>query len=254
MAFKAVIEAGRLQDFFRPLTALEGDAIPLVVGPDGFESIAIDPGHLVVAQMRLRKQAFVDIEGTPMRLWLPTTRFAKVLDALPQESAVKIASGDGNTVTLEAAGIRSIIRNYVEGAADPKIPDLAFTTGVKVPLGRFLAYIRFLHGLKVEIVTVSYDPAVGLFCTGTKDEDDHELRLQPHELQATDRSGPVEATRYTPEVLARLLGLKTFNGELMSLQFADDFPIRIEAPFTEGNGELVLLVAPRIDESRPGGR
>jgi len=266
----------RVSDFKNTLnaviTALDGDSITMRISKEGIRIRDMDASHVMMVDAFLPTPILGMVHLTnPVEFSLDTERVLKFLNIMTggEENIGMIYEKGKLTLTafLKNKTGRTITKTITlatrEADEEPPTPKLAPKTCVRIPLKTLkksfeLAYVSSDN---VKLTVEAPVEEGGKLCKqvfsvkGTGDLSETEVRLTPTEIKTIKETTTATYTlSYLLQIVKALLPFtsdKRYNGEV-SLDFDDNYPVKITAPLLEGEKQeyipvVQVYLAPRIE-------
>jgi len=226
----------------RPLVS----EVKLVLNKDGLTCRAVDPAHVAMLDIELKKDAFQEWEckgEDNLELGIDMDKLGGIMRL----------SASGDIVTLEhdeetnrlVVKIGNLVRKMAlidtAGMPDPKIPTLDLPGLVILEKTEITKAVKGAESITDHIkMTVTED---GFELFGEGDTDSITLKLDKssvEELQAKVKA----ASMFSIDYFSNCIKNATKN---ISLYIGNDNPIKISYDFAESKGHITYLLAPRIE-------
>jgi len=244
MVFKAKVKADILKEIINVVSPLV-DEVKLTVGPDGIQLKAVDPAHVAMVELKLSKDAFEELKATSGELGVDIEKLKDVLKLAKSGDVIAMEHNeDQNKLVLNIANItRRMSLVDTTGMSDPKVPNLAYPAKVVLSVDDLNQGIRASESVSDHIALKLANDGFELACEG--DTDSVSLKLKKDLLKSVEVK---EATR-------SLFSLDYFSnmiraippGQDVTLNLGNDYPVRVEFKIADGDGQVMYLLAPRIE-------
>jgi len=244
MVFKAKVKADILKEIINVVSPLV-DEVKLGVGPDGITLKAVDPAHVAMVELKLGKDAFEELKASSGELGVDIEKLKDVLKLAKSGDVISMEHNeDQNKLVLNIANItRRMSLVDTTGMSDPKVPNLAYPAKVVLSVDDLSQGIRASESVSDHIALKLANDGFELACEG--DTDSVSLKLKKDLLKSVEVK---EATR-------SLFSLDYFSnmiraippGQDVALNLGNDYPVRVEFKIADGDGQVMYLLAPRIE-------
>jgi len=244
MVFKAKVKADILKEIINVVSPLV-DEVKLGVGPDGITLKAVDPAHVAMVELKLGKDAFEELKASSGELGVDIEKLKDVLKLAKSGDVISMEHNeDQNKLVLNIANItRRMSLVDTTGMSDPKVPNLAYPAKVVLSVDDLSQGIRASESVSDHIALKLANDGFELACEG--DTDSVSLKLKKDLLKSVEVK---EATR-------SLFSLDYFSnmiraippGQDVALKLGNDYPVRVEFKIADGDGQVMYLLAPRIE-------
>jgi proliferating cell nuclear antigen len=244
MAFKAKVKADILKEIINVVSTLV-DEVKVHVAQDGVSLKAVDPAHVAMVELKIGKDAFEELKATSAELGVDIEKLKDVLKLAKAGDMLTIEHNeDQNKLVLVIANItRKMALVDTTGMSDPKVPNLQYPTKVVLSVEDLNQGIRASESVSDHIALRVAPDGFELACEG--DTDSVSLKLKKDLVKSLDAK---EAAR-------SLFSLDYFSnmvraipaGQEVTLHLGNDYPVRVEFKIADGDGQVMYLLAPRIE-------
>ena len=244
MAFKAKVKADILKEIINVVSTLV-DEVKVHVAQDGVSLKAVDPAHVAMVELKIGKDAFEELKATSAELGVDIEKLKDVLKLAKAGDMLSIEHNeDQNKLVLVIANItRKMALVDTTGMSDPKVPNLQYPTKVVLSVEDLNQGIRASESVSDHIALRVAPDGFELACEG--DTDSVSLKLKKDLVKSLDAK---EAAR-------SLFSLDYFSnmvraipaGQEVTLHLGNDYPVRVEFKIADGDGQVMYLLAPRIE-------
>ncbi|MHB8586848.1 MAG: proliferating cell nuclear antigen (pcna) [Thermoplasmatota archaeon] len=226
-------------------TATLVDEAKLSVTPEGVAIKAVDPAHVAMVDLQLRKSAFEEFKADTMELGLDMDKFKEVLKLAGPEDPVEIDyDAEHHRLVLKIGNlVRRMSLVDVSGMTDPKVPKLDLPAHVTVPASELERGIRASEAVSDHVALIVTPEMFELRAEG--DTDTVNLTLARTILPALKTNEKVRSLFSLDYFTNMVKAAKGSEGVAMNL--GNDFPVRLEFDIAGGNGHVTYLLAPRIE-------
>ncbi|MFB6176702.1 MAG: DNA polymerase sliding clamp [Halobaculum sp.] len=246
-AVTAVVEPAQIEPV---LTAVESvvSECRLHFEQDGLRVVAADPAHVALVTVELDAAAFERYDAHGTTVGIDVERFGDLVGMADDDQPISLAL-DRETWTLDVTlgGIAYTMAlldpESVQRPPDRSEMDFPYEARLEIESGRIDRFVRAV-GMVADYVEIGVDPnRPALVVSGEGDTDevsfvsgeDELLELSPGDVRSLFSLGYVsEVSRAIP------------NGTAVSLRLGDDCPVRFGYEIADGDGEVEVLVSPRI--------
>jgi proliferating cell nuclear antigen len=243
--FQAAIKGGEIKQFVGTLRAVVDEA-KIQVGPDGIHTRAVDPANVAMYDVALAAGAFESYDATDGVLGLNLERFAEVLKLAKKDDLVQLSF---NTTSFKLAihidGVEFTMALIDPDSIRPE-PDLP---EMDLPISLTLEEAQFARGVKAADMVSDHisfrcdESEATVYVEAEGDTDDINLKLTEDDLS--------ELTAVDGQALYSLDYIEDISkqfpkGAEITLLFGSDFPMMFDYEFSEGECEVLAMVAPRI--------
>ncbi|MHB8605907.1 MAG: proliferating cell nuclear antigen (pcna) [Thermoplasmatota archaeon] len=235
-------------DIFKSLidaTATLVDEAKIKVTPEGLTLKAVDPAHVAMVDLTIKKAAFSEFKAENLDLGLDMDKFKEVLKLAAADDEVVIDyDGENNRLILKIGNlVRRMALVDTNGMADPKVPKLELPAHVTISSSELEKGIKASEAVSDHIALVVDKDSFELIAEG--DADTVNLKLDRAMLPALKTNERVKSL-FSLDYFANMV--KAAKGsEAMHLNLGSDYPVKIDFDFAGGNGHVMYLLAPRIE-------
>ncbi len=216
------------------------------VTPSGISIKAVDPAHVAMLVMDLEPGAFERFEAKDMAFAIEVEKLKDLLKLGGSGDVIEMRfDGDKNRLVATMGNLKKEMALLdLAGMSDPKVPQLNLESYVVIPLAELTRGIKASETVSEHVALTAEKDRFTISATG--DRDSAELVLGPDEL--------VEIK--APEMMRSLFSLDYFSAMVKAIQTQDpvriylgkEYPMKMVFPVAEGKGEVLYLLAPRIEE------
>lgn len=240
-----VIEATQIQDVVDYLTTLVEEA-RLVFTEDALEVKTVDPANVGMTDLSLNSEAF-EVYNSIEELGVNLTKMAEILDIADNDTLVVMRfdpeqaklhfSFDGLEYTLALLDPETL-------SDEPDVPSADESAEVAVESEEIVRGVSAANMLS-DHVTFRADSEREVFVIEAQgDTDDVSVELTEDDY-VTMQSPEDASTMYSLDYLTDMLN-PISSSSLLTLTIGDDFPLHINFTFSDGEGTVKYVLAPRI--------
>lgn len=245
--FGLIADPAVLEQYLDTLQSLVDEAV-IHFGEGGIRSIAADPASVGMVETTLAAEAFESYHGDGTALGFDLERFADFIGKAESGTPVEVAF-DLETrkvdIDIGTASFKMAAIDPDSVRAEPEVPDLELPADVTLPAA------AFAHGVDVVDMVSDYLRVVGNPDADApmrfEGEGDTDTATVPFE-NALEPGSSVDAECESLFSLDYITDMDTpipTDAEVR-VEFGDEFPIIISYPFTEEQGHVTTVCAPRI--------
>ncbi|HLE97580.1 MAG TPA: proliferating cell nuclear antigen (pcna) [Candidatus Thermoplasmatota archaeon] len=226
-------------------TSMLVDEVKFKITPDGMTLKAVDPAHVAMVDLSLRKGAFLEYKADEMELGVDLDKFGEVLKLATGDDEVDISYDQENHRLVLKIGNITRRMSLVDtgGMADPKVPKLDLPCTVTIRPEELERGIKASEAVSDHVALVADPDGFELVAEG--DADNVNLKLHKSMLPALKCTGKVKSL-FSLDYFANMI--KASKGsDGVHLNLGSDYPVKIEFDIAGGNGHVTYLLAPRIE-------
>jgi len=240
--FKAEIKADTLKEMIRVISTLIDEA-KFQVGPEGLKIKAVDPAH--VADLSLSAEAFESYQADEMEIGVDIDKLNEVVKLSGGQDIIAIRyDEEKNRLVIKTGNItRRMALVDTAGMSDPKIPNLNLPAKVVLKASELTQGIKASESISDHLSLIVNPEGFELSSQG--DQDSVNLKLHKdllEDLEAKETAKSLFSLDYFANMI-KSVG----QSESVTLFMGSDYPVKMEFLFADGKGEVVYLLAPRIE-------
>ncbi len=236
-------------EVLRELVGVVSTLVPevkIVVTPEGLEAKAVDPSHVAMLVVRLKKQAFEEFNGEPTEIGLDLEKVREVLQLARPGEVLDLSYDAPKSRLIVSVGKLSRSMSVVDpqGMSDPKVPSVNPTAKVSLRIEDLRQGIRGSESIS-DHVSLSLDPeGFALHSEGENDRVD--LRLPKESLLNLETTEPTRSM-YPLDFFSNMVK-SIVTADTVNLALGNQYPLKLDFTLASGNGDGEFLLAPRVEE------
>jgi proliferating cell nuclear antigen len=242
--FKAKLKGDVLKEMIKVVSTLV-DEVKLNVTADGVDLKAVDPAHVAMVDLSLGKDAFDELEASDCELGIDIDKMKEVLSLAKAGDVIDMSHDEEHNKLV--VHIENITRNMslvdTMGMSDPKMPQLNLPATIKLAAAELNQGIKASESISNHIALMANSEGFELSSQG--DTDSVSLKLRKDLLLSLDCSEPVRSL-FSLDYFSNMVRSVPSAG-VVTLAIGQDYPAKMEFEIAEGNGSVVYLLAPRIE-------
>lgn len=240
----AEIKTEKLKDMVEILETIV-DEVKLNIDGEGITIKAVDPAHVAMVDMSLKKEAFESYEAEETELGINLNKIDQFLALASAGSVVKLEHvEDENRLTLQVENItRKMPLLDTAGMTDPSVPQLDLPISLKLEGKHLLKGVKASQNISDHVAITAGPDGFEIF--SEEDEDNVRLSLLEDdllELNAKEEVRSLFALDYFSNMI-KSVGANT----PIHVELGKDYPIKMEFDYADENGHVRFLLAPRIE-------
>jgi len=219
--------------------------VKLNVTSKGFSLRAVDPAHVAMVDLEVKKDAFEDFKASEMELGIDMDKLGSIMRLSSSGDMVLMEyDEDSNRLILKIGNlVRKMGLIDTAGMPDPKMPNLNLPAKVILKSSELSQGVRASEAVSDHLaLTVSKDN-FELFAEG--DTDTVNLKLPKDlliELNSTSKCKSLFSIDYFSNMIKPVK-----SEDPITIMIGNDNPIRVEFDIAEHKGHVTYLLAPRIE-------
>ncbi|HWG90068.1 MAG TPA: proliferating cell nuclear antigen (pcna) [Candidatus Thermoplasmatota archaeon] len=215
------------------------------VTTDGISIKAVDPAHVAMVEVTLRKSAFEEFKAEGMELGIDMDKFKDVIKLAANDDELDLNYDTENHCLFVKIGNLTRRMSLVDssGMADPKVPKLDLPGHVTIASGEIEKGIKAAEAVSDHVALIASPQAFELLAEG--DTDTVHLKLDKSHLPALDVKENVKSLFSLDYFSNMVRSAKGSQG--IHLNIGNDYPVKIDFDIAGGNGHVTYLLAPRIE-------
>jgi len=243
--FTAAVKGGAIKEFVSTLRAIVDEA-KIRVGPDGIHTRAVDPANVAMYDVSLAAGAFESYDATEGVLGVNLERFEEVLKLAKKNDLVQLSFNttsfklvihiDGVEFTMALIDPDSIRK-------EPEIPEM------DLPISLTLEEAQISRGVKAADMVSDHirfrcdEAETTVYIEAEGDTDNVSLELADDDLVALTAAdgNALYSLDYVNDISKQFP-----KGTEITLTFGGDFPMMFEYQFSDGECDVLAMLAPRI--------
>nr|WP_256474726.1 DNA polymerase sliding clamp [Haloplanus sp. GDY1] len=243
--FQAAIKGGAIKEFVGTLRAIVDEA-KIRVGPDGLHTRAVDPANVAMYDVSLTAGAFESYSATDGVLGVNLERFEEVLKLAKKDDLVQL-SFDTTTfkliIHIDGVEFTMALIDPDSIRKEPEIPEMDLPISFTLEEGQISRGVKAADMISDHIRFRCDETEATVYIEAEGDTDDVSLELAESDL--------VALTAAEGQALYSLDYVKDISkqfpkGTEITLTFGGDFPMMLEYEFSDGECDVLAMLAPRI--------
>ncbi len=241
---KAEIKAEILRDVVEIIQTIV-DEVKFNFEEDGLSLKAVDPAHVAMVELNLKKDAFMSYEAKGTELGIALNKIDQFLKlSAPSDKVTLEHVDDENRLILKVNNITQKMPILdTAGMTDPSVPQLDLPINVKI-LGKHLQTgVKASQNIADHIAISVGKEGFEMF--SEEDEDSVKLSISKEELEEIVASEDVRSL-FALDYFANMIKSVDSN-KVVTVELGKDYPVKLQFEFADGNGHVMFLLAPRIE-------
>ena len=240
---RAKVQAEALKSII-DTTSILVDETKFRISPDGIYLTAVDPAHVGMIDLKLKKEAFEEYEAENIELGIDLDKIKSIMNLTSPKDIVSLTYGKGDKrLTVRINNLtRRISLLDTSGMTDSKIPSLELPAKIVVNTNELAKGIKASEAISDHIIISADTENFELVAEG--DTDIVNLTLPKESLTLLECKEKVKSL-FSLDYFSDMV--KVIKSEEVMLYLGTDYPIKLEFDIAEGNGKTTYLLAPRIE-------
>lgn len=221
------------------------DEAKFVLDDDGVSIKAVDPAHVAMVDLRLKKGAFDEFDAEEGELGLDLAKLKEVLKLASAGDDIEVAHDeDAHQLVLTIGNlVRKMSLVDTAGMSEPKEPNLELPAKVVVSSEELGRGVKASLAVSDHVALIANDDGFQLLAEGEMDTVDLKIpKSSLKELDCTERAKSLFSLDYLDNMLTAAKA-----SEFVTLNMGTDYPVKMTFQIAEGQGDVQYLLAPRIE-------
>jgi proliferating cell nuclear antigen len=242
--FKASAKAEVLKQIVDVVSTLVDEA-KFNIDADGISLKAVDPAHVAMIELTLKKDAFDGYEGDECELGVDLEKLRDILKLAHSGDAVRLEHNeDKNQLIIKIGNVtRRMSLVDTAGMSDPKVPNIELPTTMIIRADELNYGIKASESVSDHIALVADEEFFEMCSEG--DSDSVDFRLPKEKLQLLESKGKVRSL-FPLDYFSNMAKAISGNNEI-KINLGNNYPVKIEFDIADGNGHVKYLLAPRVE-------
>jgi proliferating cell nuclear antigen len=206
---------------------------------------AVDPAHVAMVDLTLRKEAFEEFSATETELGVDLDKVKEVLRLAKPGDVISIEHNEEKNVLAFKVGNINRTMALVDpaGMSDPKVPNLNLPVKVVVSTEQLRQGIRASESISDHLALVASPDSFEIVAEGDTDHVDLKLPRDALEsLECKEAARSLFPLDYFSNMIKAIMSAPT-----ITMQMGNDYPVKMDFTIASGKGEGQYLLAPRIE-------
>ncbi|MCK4718753.1 MAG: proliferating cell nuclear antigen (pcna) [Thermoplasmata archaeon] len=216
------------------------------ISKEGIELRTVDLAHVAMIDLNISSAAFISFKSKGVELGVNLDKLKDVLRLAKSGDEIQMKHDEEkNKLVVRVANItRRMALVDTAGMSDPKVPSLDLPAKVTLKTSDLARGIQAAVGVSDHVAFIARTDGFDIVAEG--DTDTVSLNLEKEKLEDLICKEKVRSM-FPIEYLARIV--KEVKSEHVTLTLGSDFPVKLEFDIAHGNGHVVYLLAPRIENA-----
>ena len=242
--FKAEIKADTLKGLVNVISTLI-DEVKFTITPEGMGLKAVDPAHVAMIDLHMGAKAFESYSADEAELGLDLDKVKEVLKLSSAGDIISMNLDEDHGRLIFKVGNITRRMNLVDTSSmsDVKVPQLELSASIEVPVSELQRGIKASETISDHIALIANPEYFELLCEG--DTDSADLRLEKSQLSALNVDSQV-SSMFPLDYFANMI--KAVPSDMkVRIELDNDYPVKMIFDMAGGNGTVMYLLAPRIE-------
>lgn len=242
--FKAKVRSDTLKGLVNIISTLVDEA-KFNIGPEGMSLKAVDPAHVAMIELYLKKSAFEEFVADETSIGIDLDKIRDVLKLASSGDVIQMEQEDNRGRLVIKIG--NIVRrmNLVDTSTmgDPRVPELSLPANIEMGIGEIQKGIKAAESVSDHIALSADQDSFELYSEG--DTDSVSLRLEREQLidlKTTEKARSLFPLDYFSNLVKAVP-----SDTVVRINLGNNYPVKITFDIADGNGKVGYLLAPRIE-------
>ncbi|MBX8632414.1 MAG: proliferating cell nuclear antigen (pcna) [Thermoplasmata archaeon] len=242
--FKSSAKAEVLKQIVDVVSTLVDEA-KFNIDSEGISLKAVDPAHVAMVELSLRKEAFEEFEGDETELGIDLEKLREILKLAHTGDIVRLEHNEDKNQLIVKIGNVTRRMSLVDtaGISDPKVPNIDLPTTMRLKAEELNYGIRASESVSDHIALVADQDYFEMSSEG--DSDSVDFRLPKDKLISLESKGKVRSL--FPLDYFSNMSKAIASGNEVSINLGNNYPVKLEFDIADGNGHVKYLLAPRVE-------
>lgn len=242
--FRAKVKSEVLKEIIDVVSTLVDEA-KFTIKKDGMTLKAVDPAHVALVDLEVKKKAFEEYKADENELGIDIDKIKEVLKLAKSGDLISINHDEEkNRLVL---GVGNITRRMAlvdtAGMSDPKVPNLNLPAKLTIRTDELRQGIKAAESVSDHIALLTSSDGFEMISEG--DTDSVNLKLPKDLLEELECKESVRSL-FPLDYFSNMIKAIGSTGDV-TMYLGNDYPVRIEFNIAGGNGQVKYLLAPRIE-------
>jgi proliferating cell nuclear antigen len=216
------------------------------ISPSGISVKAVDPAHVAMVDLTLKASAFESYKASEMVLGISIERLKDVLKLTRGSEPISIRyDEEKNRLVAKVSNItRRMALVDTAGMTDPKVPNLNLPIRITVQAAELEQGIKATESVSDHVSLIA-TPEEGFEMVSEGDTELARLNLRKDMLEDFDCKEGARSL-FSLDYFSNMIKAAGSTNKI-TMNLGTDFPVKLEFKIADGNGDVVYLLAPRIE-------
>lgn len=242
--FEAKVKADVLKEIVDVVSTLVDEA-KFNIGKDAVAVKAVDPAHVAMVDLSLDRAAFESYKSDEAELGMDMDKMKEILRLAKAGDVISLTHDEDKNRLVVTVGntTRRMALVDTAGMSDPKVPSLNLPAKLTVRTDELRQGIRASESISDHIALKASSSGFEIVSEGDTDNVSHSVPKDLlEELQAKDAVRSLYPLDYFSNMVKAIGGAQT-----VTIYLGSDYPVKMEFKIAGGKGNVMFLLAPRIE-------
>lgn len=242
--FKAEIRSDTLKGIVNVISTLV-DEVKFTIDGDGIGLKAVDPAHVAMIEVDIKKGAFESYSAEPTEIGIDLDKVKEVLKLATSGDIILMEQDENHGRLVFKVGNITRRMNLVDtsGLSDPKVPQLSLSANIAVVVSELQKGLKAAETISDHIALTADEESFELSSEG--DTDMASLKLDKGNLVSIDAKSRV-CSLFPLDYFSNLV--KAIPSDtVVNIELDNDYPVKLIFNIAGENGTVRYLLAPRIE-------
>jgi len=243
--FESTVKSGVLKEVTGVLSTLTDEA-RIVINEKGITVKAVDPAHVAMVDLTLDASAFEKYSASQMEMGVDIEKLGETLRFVKSDEDVILKFDETKNKLVMNVGNLTRRMSLIDtsGMSEPKVPNLNLPTMVVVKASELDKGIKASESVSDHVALIASPDGFELVSEGEMD-DSVSLKLPKNVLVDLNCKEKVKSM-FSLDYFSKMMKAIS-TSENVTLYLGTDYPVKLGFDIAEGNGHVVYLLAPRIE-------
>lgn len=242
--FQAKIKADTLKQAMNVVSTLVDEA-KLKINKDGLGIKAVDPAHVALVEMTLRKDAFEEYNADEQEVGIDLERLTQAMELGSGDDIISLKLDEEKSKLI--LNVENLTRKMplidTTGMTDPKVPSLNLPVKVIIETIKLDKGVKASKNVSDHVAIIVNPEGFKLKSEGDSDSVDlEEPKTNLIELVCKEQIKSLFSLDYFQKMIK-----SASKSDNITLLMGNDYPVKMEFEIANGNGKVIYLLAPRIE-------
>lgn len=242
--FKAEIKADTLKSIVNVISTLV-DEVKFTIDGEGISLKAVDPAHVAMIEVDVKKGAFESYAAEPTEIGLDLDKVKEVLKLATSGDIISMEQDESHGRLVFKVGNITRRMNLVDTSSmsDPKVPQLSLSANIDVAVSELQKGLKAAETISDHIALIADEETFELSSEG--DTDMASLKLDKSKLQSIEAKSRV-CSLFPLDYFSNLVKAVP-SDTVIRVELDNDYPVKLIFNLAGENGTVKYLLAPRIE-------
>jgi len=215
------------------------------IGKKGISLRAVDPAHVAMVDLEIKKDAFDEFKSDEMELGIDMDKLASIMRLSGMGDIVNLEYDENSNRLIVKIGNLTRRMGLIDtaGMPDPKMPNLDLPGKIVIKASELIQGVRASEAVSDHLALTVNKDDFELFAEG--DTDTVNLKLPKKLLIDLDTKNKCKSL-FSIDYFSNMIK-PVRSEEPVTIMMGNDNPIRVEFDIADKKGHVTYLLAPRIE-------